>query len=140
MKKLIKQFHYGERGFTLIELLVVVAILGVLAAVAVPNVSKFMGKGHEEAALTETHNVQTAVLAGMADAEVGYISHITEGLTADFGSVNGADNPRTDCVIIVSDNVTHYVGDYIVGGADSVQGAYTIKRDGEVDLVAYPGI
>jgi len=67
MKKLRKQFRHGEKGFTLIELLVVVAILGVLAAVVVPNVVKFIGSGTIESANTEAHDVQTAVVAYMAD-------------------------------------------------------------------------
>ena len=70
MKKLRKQFRYGEKGFTLIELLVVVAILGVLAAVIVPNVAKFIGSGTIESANTEAHNVQTAVVAFMADNNI----------------------------------------------------------------------
>jgi len=57
----------GERGFTLIELLIVVAILGVLAAVVIPNVGRFIGRGEVEAGKTELSNIQSAVVAMMVD-------------------------------------------------------------------------
>ena len=57
----------GEKGFTLIELLIVVAILGVLAAVVIPNVGRFIGRGESEAGETELSNIQSAVVAMMVD-------------------------------------------------------------------------
>ena len=71
MKKFLKQFHYGEKGFTLIEMVVVVGILGVLAAVAVPNVAKFIGRGATESYETELYNIRTGVAAMIADSSTG---------------------------------------------------------------------
>jgi len=60
----------GEKGFTLIELLIVVAILGVLAAVIIPNVSRFFGAGEEEARKTEKSSVQLAVGMMLSDNDL----------------------------------------------------------------------
>ena len=65
--------HRGEKGFTLIELLVVIAILGVIAAVVALSVAGFFGRGTLQAANTELHQAQTAIIAAMADAETNLI-------------------------------------------------------------------
>ena len=78
----------GERGFTLIELLIVVAILGVLAAVVIPNVGRFIGRGETEAADTEFSNVQTAVVAMMVDNQLSELPNpVLEANATDNMSV-----------------------------------------------------
>ncbi len=69
LKKLAKSFHKGQKGLTLIELLIVVAILGIIAAVVIPNLSGFMITGRISAANTELENVKTASLAYYAEEE-----------------------------------------------------------------------
>lgn len=60
----------SQKGFTLIELLVVVAIIGILAAIAIPQFSEYRARGYDARAKTDLRNVATAEEAYFADNEV----------------------------------------------------------------------
>lgn len=141
MKRILKKFNAGSKGFTLIEILVAIAILGTLAGVAIPSVGGLMDKSLEEAAATELHNVQLAVLAAMADAGVDYVQTVPEdppGSHRNFGQrPNGTFVKRKVATV---GGVKYFVSDYLAGGLESVQGLYWVYRDGTVAPRYYPGL
>ena len=64
---MLKKFRKSEKGFTLIELLIVVAIIGILAAIAIPQFSAYREKAYNSAAQSDLKNWKTAMEAYMAD-------------------------------------------------------------------------
>ena len=59
----------SRKGFTLIELLIVVAIIGILAAIAVPQFSSYRAKAHNTAALTDIRNFKTLMESSSTDLQ-----------------------------------------------------------------------
>ena len=68
-KIMMKIFRRGEKGFTLIELMIVVAIIGILAAIAIPKFAQMLEKSREGATKGNLGAIRSAVSIYYGDKE-----------------------------------------------------------------------
>ena len=102
----------SERGFTLIELMIVIAIIGVLAAVAVPQYGRYTQRAKFAEIVSLTSSFKTAVTL-CAQEESGLNScspGIYPGIPADLGTEGVVDSITTLAGVITATGTAEVEG------------------------------
>ena len=91
----------GEGGFTLIELLIVIAIIGILAAIAIPQFNQYKARAYDTASKADLHNIYLACKAYWSDE--GSSADCTDELA---GGANYGFAPSTGVTVNASGDET----------------------------------
>lgn len=133
-----KMRRTNEKGFTLIELMIVIAIIGILAAIAIPNFISYRNKSFCSAAESDANGVASAIADYFAipthvntpateDLNAGQAYRTSNGNTY---TITGAD-PNVNITITVTDATGRCPTEYQAAMTDaksSWDGAYVYTK------------
>jgi prepilin-type N-terminal cleavage/methylation domain-containing protein len=124
-----------SKGFTIIELMIVIMVIGIIAAIAIPNYIKFAKRAKEAVVLENTHTVQLAMESFSVD-RLGVYPQAADEAEVLLLLPNGRypDNPFTN-----AETAVHWNADPVSPGEISIfnlpGGGYMLRPHGATALL-----
>ena len=122
----------NEKGFTLIELLIVIAIIGILAAIAIPQFNQYKVRAYDSSAKADLHNLFLSCKAFWGDTTG--VTPCVNGSPGVQSTTYGFQSSANNVILITTADELNFTatGQYTPGGV-ATGSLWTIGANGNIN-------